>query len=75
MKSFKSISGFLVALVVIGAITMLVIKYFDLLAKMFDNIRSQVSEKKMRFFSDDCCDCCDEEYEEDDTFFVPEEVQ
>lgn len=62
-NSIKILSGLMVALVVVGAITVLAVKYFDVLVRMFDNVRDQFAGKKMRFFSDDCCDCCDEEEE------------
>jgi hypothetical protein len=62
MKSwFKLIAGLLIVLAVVGAITMLAIRYFDVLVRGFESIRDTIHRKKARFFSGDCCD-----YDEDD---------
>ncbi len=62
MKSwFKVISGLLISLVVVGAVTMLAIKYFDVIVRGFDSLRNQVIRKKEQFFGGDCCDYEDED--------------
>ena len=58
---FKIISCLLVSLVVIGAITMLAIRYFDVLVRGFDAFRDAIARKKARFFGGKCCDFDDEE--------------
>ncbi|MDR1668907.1 MAG: hypothetical protein LBR76_02990 [Oscillospiraceae bacterium] len=69
MKSwFKIISGLLISLVVVGAVTMLAIKYFDVIVRGFDALRNQVIRKKQQFFGADCCD-----YEDDDDDLVEAE--
>ena len=70
MKSwFKIISGLLISLVVVGAVTMLAIKYFDVLVRGFESLRDQVARKKARFFGSECCD-----YEDEDDLAEAEEV-
>lgn len=62
MKQWAKVLSILtVTLVVVGSITLLAIKYFDVLVSLFDNIRSSASSKKNGLFSDECCDCCLEE--------------
>jgi hypothetical protein len=63
MKSFKIIAGLLISLIVIGAITMLAIKYFDVLVRGYESLCDKVSRKKNRFFGGDCCDC---DFDDDD---------
>jgi hypothetical protein len=58
---FKVISGLFVSLVVIGAVTMLAIRYFDVLVRGFETLRDKVADKKAQLFG--CCDC---DYDEDD---------
>jgi hypothetical protein len=57
MRSFKIAAGLFVSLVVIGAITILAIRYFDVLVRGYESLRDTMSRKKARFFSGDCCDC------------------
>ncbi|MDR1692803.1 MAG: hypothetical protein LBR72_05540 [Oscillospiraceae bacterium] len=72
MKSwFKIISGLLISLVVVGAVTMLAIKYFDVIVRGFDSLRSQVARKKEQYFGADCCDYDDDD---DDDLTDAEEV-
>jgi hypothetical protein len=62
MKSWiKILSGLLVALVVIGAVTMLAIRYFDVLARGYETVKGKVVRQKERFFGGDCCDYCDDD--------------
>ncbi|MDR0292950.1 MAG: hypothetical protein LBH95_02215 [Oscillospiraceae bacterium] len=67
---FKVVSGLLISLIVVGAVTMLAIKYFDVLVRGFDALRDQVARKKARFFGSECCD-----YEDEDELAEAEEVQ
>ncbi len=60
-QTVKFITGAFMALVVIGAITLLAVKYFDVLMKIFEDLKSQFSAKRPRFVTDACCDCGDEE--------------
>ena len=62
MKSvIRILSGVLMSLVIIGTLTMLVIKYFDVLLRIFDDIRNGLAGYKFNPFSDECCDCCIED--------------
>ena len=64
MKSFIKIvvtMAFVFAL--LGAATLMVIKYFDVLAALADRIKEAFQEKKHAFFS--AAGCCDEEDEEE----------
>jgi len=59
---FKVLSGLLIALVAVGAVTALVIKYLDVLVRGFDTLRGHVERQKARFFSkSNYCDCDDDE--------------
>jgi hypothetical protein len=65
MKSWiKIVSGLLIALVVVGAVTMLAIRYFDVLARCFESVKGKVIDQKNRFFGNDCCDYDDDDLEE-----------
>jgi hypothetical protein len=62
MKSWiKIVSGLLIALVVVGAVTMLAIRYFDVLARGFETVKGKVVRQKNRFFGNDCCDYGDDD--------------
>ncbi len=63
-KHFKLMSGLLIALVTVGAITILAVKYFDVLVRGFDSIRDQFARKKARIFGGDCCDYDDDDLED-----------
>jgi hypothetical protein len=58
---FKIIAGLLIVLAVIGAITMLAIRYFDVLVRGYESIRNAIFRKKTRFFGSDCCSDYDDE--------------
>lgn len=58
---FKVMSGLLIALVVVGSVTLLAVKYFDVLVRGFDALRDQVARKKAHFFGSECCDYDDED--------------
>lgn len=63
-SSVKIVAGLMLALAVIGAITVLAVKYFDALAKIFDGVKNQIAGitgKKTNFCGDSCCD-----YDDDD---------
>ena len=70
-QTVKLITGAFVAVLMIGAITLLAIKYFDVLMKIFENVKSQFTLKRPRFVTDACCDGYDEEEFDDE---MPEEV-
>ncbi len=57
--------GLFMGILAIGAIALLAIKYFDVLMKIFDDIRDQISAKRSHLLSDACCDCCNDLDEED----------
>lgn len=59
--TMKFIAGIFMTVVAIGAITLLAIKYFDVLMKIFEDLKSQFSSKRPRFVTDACCDCGDED--------------
>ena len=61
MRMFKIAAGLLISLVVIAAITMLAIKYFDVLVRGYESLRDSVSRRKSHFFGGDCCDIFDDE--------------
>ena len=70
MKSWiRIISGLLISLIVVGAVTMLAIKYFDVLVRGFEAVRDKVTRQKTRFFGSDCCG-----FEDDDELAEAEEV-
>ena len=60
-QTFKFVTGIFMAIVVISAITLLAVKYFDVLMKVFEDLKSQFSSKRPRFISDACCDCLDDD--------------
>ncbi len=64
--SLKVLSGIVVMFVVLGTITLLAVKYFDTLLRIFDHFRDGMSRKKTGLFSDECCDCQDDDIESDD---------
>ncbi|MDR0325963.1 MAG: hypothetical protein LBI19_07735 [Oscillospiraceae bacterium] len=66
---FKIISGLLISLIVVGAVTMLAIKYFDVLVRGFESLRDHVARKKAHFFGSECCD-----YEDEDDLAEAEEL-
>ena len=68
-SSFKIAAGLLVSLVVIGAITMLAIRYFDTLVRGYESLCDTVSRKKSLLFGGDCCD-----FDDDDDFDEIEEI-
>ena len=70
-QTLKFITGAFMAVLTIGAITLLAIKYFDVLMKIFENIKSQFNSKRPHFVSDACCDCYDEDDSDEE---VSEEV-
>jgi hypothetical protein len=65
MKSwFKIVSWLFLSLIVVGAVTMLAIKYFDVMVRGFETVRDQVARKKELFFGNDCCGYDDDDLEE-----------
>jgi len=69
-NGMKILAGAVVMLAVMGTLTLLVVKYFDVLVRIFDNVKDGISRKKAGLFSDECCDCCDEDEEEDDEEYL-----
>jgi len=62
MKSpIKVIAGIILAIVVVGTLAVLAIKYFDILLRVFDNVKSKFAEKKFGLFSKNCCDFDDDD--------------
>ncbi|MCL2003126.1 MAG: hypothetical protein FWG72_03855 [Oscillospiraceae bacterium] len=62
MKSwFKIISWLFVSLLVVGAVTFLAIKYFDVLMRGFESVKGEVIRQKNRFFGGSCCDFGDDD--------------
>lgn len=59
-NSIKIISGAVVSIVVLGTLALLAIKYFDVLLRVFDNVKENFKQKKFGIFSDECCDFFDE---------------
>ena len=70
-QTVKLITGAFVAVLMIGAITLLAIKYFDVLMRIFENVKSQLTSKRPRFVTDACCGSYDEDEFDDE---MPEEV-
>jgi hypothetical protein len=66
---FKLIAGLLIVLAVVSAITMLAIRYFDVLVRGYESLRNTLSRKKARFFGGDCCD-----FEDDDDLVEADEI-
>ncbi|MCL2081690.1 MAG: hypothetical protein FWH04_00390 [Oscillospiraceae bacterium] len=60
-NSIKVLAGVVVMFVVLGTLTLLAIKYFDVLVRVFDSLRDGFARKKVGLFSEECCDCCDDD--------------
>jgi hypothetical protein len=61
MKSwFKIVVWLFLSLIVVGAVTFLAIKYFDVLVRGFETVKDKVVRQKNRFFGG-CCDYDDED--------------
>ena len=67
MKSHaKFLVGIISAAVVIGAATLLVIKYFDVLVKVCGDLKKQLFGKRRSYLSEACCSDQDEDdFDED----------
>lgn len=63
-NTIRFISGIVMAVAVIGAITLLFVKYFDVLMKVIEDVKSQFSAKRPSFLADACCG--DEDFEDEE---------
>ena len=66
----KILSGIILTIVVLGTLTVLAIKYFDVLIRAFDSVKTNVFGKRFGLFSDECCDFGEDEAELDEALEV-----